>query len=128
MVQHLMSGERTPTLSGTLPAFQSLQDCWEEHALQHPEVKRYVLEGMTRLNKYHERAGRTRAYVIAMGMLRFPWFHQAWLTADTALNPSIKLHFINKNWSPIEQEMAVEWVKDEVSFGLRAFLSVGISS
>jgi hypothetical protein len=64
-----MSSEKTPTLSGTLPAFQSLQDCWEEHAHQHPDVARYVLEGMERLNKYHERAGKTRAYVITMGTL-----------------------------------------------------------
>jgi hypothetical protein len=62
-----MTGETTPILSGTIPAFQSLQDRWQDHARKHPDVSKYVVEGMTWLNKYHEKAGRTRAYVIAMG-------------------------------------------------------------
>jgi hypothetical protein len=34
---------------------------------------------------------------------------------DLVLNLVIKFSFINKNWSVIEQEIAVGWVKDEVS-------------
>ncbi|KAF9519743.1 hypothetical protein BS47DRAFT_1481925 [Hydnum rufescens UP504] len=96
-VQQLMSGEATPILSGTLPAFQSLQNRWEEHMAKNPDVTPFVLEGMEQLNQYHEKAGKTRAYVIAM-----------------ALNPAIKLSFIIRNWDPIEAEMAVEWIKDEL--------------
>ncbi|KAF9521089.1 hypothetical protein BS47DRAFT_1378486 [Hydnum rufescens UP504] len=32
LFQHLMTGEATPTLSSALPAFQCLQDRWEDHA------------------------------------------------------------------------------------------------
>jgi hypothetical protein len=68
-VQQLMSGETTPVLSGVLPAFQRLQNCWESHATKHRDVSPYIYEGMTWLNKYHEKAGRSPTYVIAMGML-----------------------------------------------------------
>ncbi|KAF9503872.1 hypothetical protein BS47DRAFT_1309122 [Hydnum rufescens UP504] len=45
-VQQLMSGEATLILSGTLPAFQSLQNQWEEHMAKNPDVTPFVLEGM----------------------------------------------------------------------------------
>ncbi|KAF9502991.1 hypothetical protein BS47DRAFT_1322897, partial [Hydnum rufescens UP504] len=98
LFQHLMTGEATPTLSSALPAFQCLQDRWEDHAGKHPDMAKHILGGMERLDKYHEKAGRMRAYVIAL-----------------VLNPTIKLSFIRKHWSPIEQEMAEIWIKDEVS-------------
>ncbi|KAF9509282.1 hypothetical protein BS47DRAFT_1413530 [Hydnum rufescens UP504] len=97
MVQHLMSGKKTLILSGAVPAFQSLQDHWEEHAHKYPEVQRYIVGGMDQLNKYHNKAGKTCAYVMAM-----------------VLNPSIKLYFINKNFSPMEQETVIEWIKDKL--------------
>jgi hypothetical protein len=62
-----MSGEANPVLGGVLPAFQSLQNKWEQYALANGDVASYVNVGMEWLNKYHERAGRTPAYVIAMG-------------------------------------------------------------
>ncbi|KAF9505234.1 hypothetical protein BS47DRAFT_1435766, partial [Hydnum rufescens UP504] len=96
-VQQLMSGKATPVLSGVLPVFQRLQNCWESHAAMHRDISCYVYEGMEWLNKYHEKAGRSPTYVIAM-----------------VLNLAIKFSFINKNWSVIEQEIAVRWVKDEV--------------
>ncbi|KAF9504869.1 hypothetical protein BS47DRAFT_1307483 [Hydnum rufescens UP504] len=67
LFQHLMTGEATPTLSSALPAFQCLQDRWEDHAGKHPDMAKHILGGMERLDKYHEKAGRTRAYVIALG-------------------------------------------------------------
>ncbi|KAF9504464.1 hypothetical protein BS47DRAFT_1401372 [Hydnum rufescens UP504] len=97
-VQHLMVGETTPILSGTLPAFQSLQDQWQEHMISNLDMSPYVLKGMAWLNKYHEKVGKTHAYVIAM-----------------VLNPSIKMYFIQKQWSPMEVEEAVEWIKDELT-------------
>jgi hypothetical protein len=67
--QQLMSGEATPLLSGMLPAFQSLQNKWEQYitSKSDQDLAPCVLEGMSWLNKYHEKAGRTPAYVIAMG-------------------------------------------------------------
>ncbi|KAF9514090.1 hypothetical protein BS47DRAFT_1361911 [Hydnum rufescens UP504] len=62
-----------------------------------PKVHSGIVGGMDWLNKYHNKAGKTRAYVIAM-----------------VLNPSIKLYFINKNFSPMEQETVVKWIKDEL--------------
>jgi hypothetical protein len=56
-----MAGETTPILSGTLPAFQSLQDQWQEHVTSNPDMLSYILEGMTWLSKYHEKAGKTHA-------------------------------------------------------------------
>ncbi|KAF9502657.1 hypothetical protein BS47DRAFT_1370112 [Hydnum rufescens UP504] len=93
-VQHLMVGKMTLILSRTLPTFQSLQDWRQEHMILNPDMSPYVPEGMAWLNKYHEKAGKTCTYVIAM-----------------VLNPSIKMYFIQKQWSPMEVEEAVEWIK-----------------
>jgi hypothetical protein len=68
-VQQLMSGEATPVLIGVLPAFQRLQNCWESHAAMHHNICCYMYEGMVWLKKYHEKAGRSPTYVIAMGVL-----------------------------------------------------------
>ncbi|KAF9505948.1 hypothetical protein BS47DRAFT_1305944 [Hydnum rufescens UP504] len=68
-VQQLMSGKVTPTLTGVLPAFQGLQNCWEGLlATVTPTKKHYIIEGMEWLNKYHKKAGRTLAYTMAMGV------------------------------------------------------------
>ncbi|KAF9505581.1 hypothetical protein BS47DRAFT_1269356, partial [Hydnum rufescens UP504] len=65
-IQQLMSGEATPILSGVLPAFQQLQNCWEDHAAKQHDISWYVYEGMEWLNKYHDKAGKSPTYVIAM--------------------------------------------------------------
>ncbi|KAF9514104.1 hypothetical protein BS47DRAFT_1275282, partial [Hydnum rufescens UP504] len=70
-VHQLMSGKATPILSGALPAFQSLQNQWQDHAIANKDILEYVFEGMEWLNKYHEKAGKTRAYVVTMGALSF---------------------------------------------------------
>jgi hypothetical protein len=64
-----MLSEATPILSGALPAFWSLQNKWEKHAQENKEVTMYILEGMEWLNKYHEKASKTQAYVIAMALI-----------------------------------------------------------
>ncbi|KAF9503452.1 hypothetical protein BS47DRAFT_1369524 [Hydnum rufescens UP504] len=95
-----MSGEATPSLTGVLPMFQGLQNQWEVLlSTIAPMQKRYILAAMEWLNKYHEKARKTPAYVMAM-----------------VLNPSIKFSFIMKYWSPIEQETAMDWIKAEGGF------------
>ncbi|KAF9506831.1 hypothetical protein BS47DRAFT_1321642, partial [Hydnum rufescens UP504] len=98
-IQQLMSGEATPSLTGVLPTFQGLQNRWEVLlSTIAPTQKHYILAAMEWLNKYHEKARKTPAYVMAM-----------------VLNPSIKFSFIMKYWSPIEQETAMDWIKAELA-------------
>ncbi|KAF9504944.1 hypothetical protein BS47DRAFT_1368424 [Hydnum rufescens UP504] len=97
-VQQLMSGKATPILSGALLAFQSLHNWWQDHEIVNKDILEYVFEGLEWLNKYHEKGSKTYAYMVTM-----------------ALNPNIKLSFITQSWDLIEQEMAVEWVKEELS-------------
>ena len=69
-VQQLMSSEATPTLTGVLPVFQGLQNHWQELlTTTMPTMKRYILQGMEWLNKYHKKAGKTLVYAMAMGVL-----------------------------------------------------------
>ncbi|KAF9516155.1 hypothetical protein BS47DRAFT_1292893, partial [Hydnum rufescens UP504] len=66
-IQQLMLGEATPILSGVLPTFQQLQNCWEDHAAKQHDISQYVYEGMEWLNKYHDKVGKSPTYVISMG-------------------------------------------------------------
>jgi hypothetical protein len=66
-----MLGKATPILSGTLLAFQSLENWWEEHMAGNPDVTPFVLDSMDQLNQYHEKASKTYAYVIEMGVFSY---------------------------------------------------------
>jgi hypothetical protein len=62
-----MSGERTPILSGAIPAFEMFMTKWEKINQEHPNLKRLVWPGLEWAYKYYGRMDRTRAYIIAMG-------------------------------------------------------------
>jgi hypothetical protein len=61
-----MSGERTPILCGTIPAFEVFMTRWEKAAKKFPNLKRYIKPGLEWAYMYYDRMDLTGAYVIAM--------------------------------------------------------------
>ena len=60
-----MSSEKTPILSGAIPAFEMLMTKWEQLA-ENPLLKPMVQEGLNLTYKYYNQMDHTRAYVVAM--------------------------------------------------------------
>jgi hypothetical protein len=65
-VQQIMSAEKTPILSGAIPAFEMFMSSWEKLAKEHPHLKPLIDPGLEWASIYYAKMDRTRAYIIAM--------------------------------------------------------------
>jgi hypothetical protein len=65
-VQQIMSGEKTPILSGAIPAFELFMSKWEQLSTDHPHLKPLIAPGLEWATLYYGKMDRTRAYIIAM--------------------------------------------------------------
>lgn len=61
-----MSGEKTPILSGAIPAFEMFMSSWEKLGREHSRLKDLIKPGLDWAYKYYGRMDRTKAYIIAM--------------------------------------------------------------
>jgi hypothetical protein len=61
-----MSQEKTPILSGSIPAFETFMWEWEVLAEKHPCLKPWIDVGLEWATEYYTRMDRTDAYIIAM--------------------------------------------------------------
>jgi len=61
-----MSGETTPVLSGTIPAFETFMSQWEVLGEKHPRLKPWVDIGLKWATTYYARMDLTKAYIISM--------------------------------------------------------------
>jgi hypothetical protein len=61
-----MSAEKTPILSGAIPAFEMYMSSWEKLGREHPRLKDLIKPGLDWAYMYYGRMDRTKAYIIAM--------------------------------------------------------------
>ncbi|OBZ73092.1 Zinc finger BED domain-containing protein 4 [Grifola frondosa] len=90
-VQQVMSGERTPILSGTIPSFEMFMTRWEKLG---KKAWHLTDVGLKWAAKYYSRMDGTPAYIIAM-----------------LLNPAVKLSWIHEHWEDGWIEDAIEKIK-----------------
>ncbi|CAA7271021.1 unnamed protein product [Cyclocybe aegerita] len=81
VVQELVSGEKTPTLSLVLPMYEKLLVMLKDLRLQIPELSHAISVSSTKLEEYLNLSRRTRIYVLAM-----------------VINPTIKFKWLEENW------------------------------
>ncbi|KAF8137053.1 ribonuclease H-like domain-containing protein [Boletus edulis] len=85
--QQYMSSESMPILGGAIPAFKLLMIQWDALCIKAPHCAPFVKVGLDWAQKYYERMGQTRAYVIAMFIdptIRLSWIDQQWGTDAAA--------------------------------------------
>jgi len=70
-----MSKERTPVLSGAIPAFEMFMTAWEQLGREHPRLSRWTDIGIQWATTYYKKMDDSSAYVIAMCELRFEFIH-----------------------------------------------------
>jgi hypothetical protein len=61
-----LSAEKTPSLFGTIPAFQALIAKLQEYRDKHDRVAGIITAGITKLNDYLEETEIVPAYVLAI--------------------------------------------------------------
>jgi len=61
-----MSKEKTPVLSGSIPAFEMMIAAWTKLSETQLRLKPFVDVALTWAEKYYAKTHRTKAYIIAM--------------------------------------------------------------
>jgi hypothetical protein len=62
----VMSGESTPILSSSIPAFETFMSSWEQLAEKHPRLSQWIDIGMAKATEYYARMDHTSAYIMSM--------------------------------------------------------------
>ncbi|KAF5383852.1 hypothetical protein D9615_003798 [Tricholomella constricta] len=95
--QELLSAERTPTLSLSLPLYEILIEQWKLLQATIPELAPYIEIGIQKLEDYVGQARKTRIYAHAM-----------------VLNPSMKFEWMEKHWGDVETNTSRGWIKESM--------------
>ena len=61
-----MSREKTPVLSGSIPAFEVFMATWEKLAERNEHLKPWIDIGLEWATKYYKQMDHTNAYIISM--------------------------------------------------------------
>jgi len=61
-----MSGEKTPLLCGSIPAFELFMSKWEKLADDNPHLEELIRPGLKWVEKYYSHMDCTSAYIITM--------------------------------------------------------------
>src|ERR1700677_4519768 len=94
-----MSGESTPILSNSIPAFKLFLSSWENLATKHPKLKPWIEIGPDHAINYYQCMDRTSSYVIAMGKaLKLLFVTTVSIFNSPVLNPTICMSWICKLW------------------------------
>lgn len=64
--QQILSAEKTPTLWGTLPAFEALLVKLQEHALSDLDSYEIIQEGIKKLEEYQQETTNVPAYILSL--------------------------------------------------------------
>ena len=93
--QQILSCEKTPCISDTIPAFEAMQFTWEELQKEMPHTADIIAKGLEKLAEYHGRVNDVLIYSLAIHML----FYSFWFFAHTftVIHPAYKLQWFQKN-------------------------------
>ena len=61
-----MSGEKTPILSGTIPAFKTFMSSWDKLGREHHHLKPLIKPSLDWAYMYYGQMDCMRVYIIAM--------------------------------------------------------------
>jgi hypothetical protein len=108
-----MSKEKTPVLSGSIPAFEMMITAWSKLSATQPRLKPFVDIALSWAEKYYAKTHRTKAYIIAMckhGYLFVSYNAEFHLV----INPSVRLSWMKKHWSAARVKAAEKIILETV--------------
>ncbi|KAG9018943.1 hypothetical protein FRB90_008137, partial [Tulasnella sp. 427] len=89
LAQQALSTERTPTLAAVLRSYDLIVQGWEILTSKLPNLKHAILAGLEKIKKYERKSRQNHMFVLAI-----------------ALNPSMKLQWIEDKWGGAEADAA----------------------
>jgi hypothetical protein len=108
-----MSKEKTPVLSGSIPAFEMMIAAWTKLSSTQPRLKPFIDVALLWAEKYYAKTHRTKAYIIAMCKHR-----RCVVSYDAKLhlviNPSVRLSWMKKHWSTAHFKAAEKIIMETV--------------
>ncbi|KIK13051.1 hypothetical protein PISMIDRAFT_18265 [Pisolithus microcarpus 441] len=93
--QQSMSGESTPKLGGTVPAFETFMEEWKRLSNAVPHCAAYIKPGLVVADTYYKKMGKMKVYVVAM-----------------FVDPTIRMTWVNEHWSSPNAMEADQVIKD----------------
>ncbi|KIK87432.1 hypothetical protein PAXRUDRAFT_35370 [Paxillus rubicundulus Ve08.2h10] len=84
--QELLSAEKMPTISTTLPAYEVLVEVWQRLCLQLWELSHYIGVGISKINEYVQAGCKSHIYALAIIInptSKMTWIKEHWLASDT---------------------------------------------
>ncbi|KIO21519.1 hypothetical protein M407DRAFT_80291, partial [Tulasnella calospora MUT 4182] len=106
LAQQALSSERTPTLSSVLRAYDLIIRGWELLASSLPNLKHAISAGLEKIRKYEQKSRQNQMFVLAIGMTCYPLYRTLAHVLYLALNPSMKLEWIEDKWGGTEAPAA----------------------
>ncbi|OJT10844.1 hypothetical protein TRAPUB_12620 [Trametes pubescens] len=94
-VQELLSADQTPTASMTLPAYEELLELLKLARDKYSKIVHGIEASISVLEQYLRYTRQTRVYALAM-----------------VINPSVKLKWLEKNWTAEEVTAAQAWMRE----------------
>ncbi|KAG5633596.1 hypothetical protein H0H81_006628, partial [Sphagnurus paluster] len=119
-VQELVSAEQTPTLTVALPAYEQLLAMFK--LFKNNPLDANIIEAIDasieKLETCLEKTRNTCVYAIALSnySITFDYFMSS-KNVTLVLNSTIKLEWLERNWSTEEVEKAKNWLYARVSEG-----------
>jgi len=93
-----MLKEKTPVLSGSIPALKMMIAAWMKLSATQLRLKPFIDIALSWAEKYYTKTHRTKAYIIVMckhGYLFVSYNAELHLV----INPSVHLSWMKKHWS-----------------------------
>jgi hypothetical protein len=108
-----MLKEKTPVLSGSIPAFKMMIAAWMKLSATQLRLKPFVDITFLWAEKYYTKTHHTKAYIIAMckyGYLFVSYNVELYLV----INPSVCLLWMKKHWSAARVKAAEKIILETV--------------
>lgn len=89
-----------------LRAYDLIIRGWELLASSLPNLKHAISAGLEKIRKYEQKSRQNQMFVLAIGMTSYPLYRTLAHVLYLALNPSMKLKWIEDKWGETEAPAA----------------------
>ena len=116
LTQESLSSQRTPTLSYSLPFYDSIISKWGDLKQVYPLLSPYIQIAIQKVEQYVGKSKRSRTYLLAVCRPPFSFKFISMLTWRLlVLNPCLKMEWIETNCSQDDVQRTMQIVLNMVS-------------
>ena len=114
LVQEILSAEKTPTLSIVLPMYEKLIVMLNDLKRKLPKLTHAISASVYKLNEYLGKSRKTKLYALAISEPPLLYGYYFLIPHVLAINPTIKLKWLEDHWERADYEKARQLVRASV--------------